>query len=43
VGALRALQVLAVTPATDWDTACRDVVRAWDLWVLDGQRTAEDA
>jgi hypothetical protein len=43
VGALRALRALDVTPAADWDEARRDVVRAWDLWVLDGQRTAEDA
>jgi hypothetical protein len=43
VGALRALRALDVTPAADWDEARRDVVRAWDVWVLDGQRTAADA
>jgi len=31
-----------VTPADHWADARRDVVRAWDLWVLDGQRTAEE-
>ncbi len=39
-GALRALHVLGVTDAGGWDHARRDAVRAWDLWVLDGQRTA---
>ncbi len=43
VGALRALRALDVTRAADWDGARRDVVRAWDLWVLDGQRTVADA
>jgi hypothetical protein len=43
VGALRALRALDVTPAADWNEASRDVVRAWDVWVLDGQRTAGDA
>lgn len=43
VGALRALAALDVTAASDWNEVRRDVVRAWDLWVLDGQRTAEDA
>jgi hypothetical protein len=43
VGALRALRVLDVTAAADWDEARHDVVRAWDLWVLDGQRTAEES
>ena len=42
VGALRALRALDVTPADHWADARRDVVRAWDLWVLDGQRTAEE-
>ena len=40
-GALRALRALGVSAAHDWDAARRDVVRAWDLWVLDGQRTAD--
>ena len=39
-GALRALRRLGVTPASDWEGARRDVVRAWDRWLLDGQRTA---
>ena len=40
-GALRALCSLGVTAAPDWERARQDVVRAWDQWVLDGQRTAE--
>ena len=43
VGALRALRALDVTRASEWNEVRRDVVRAWDLWVLDGQRTAADA
>ena len=43
VGALRALRALGVTGASDWAPARQDVVRAWDLWLQDGQRTAEDA
>ncbi len=43
VGALRALRVLDVTREADWNAARRDVVRAWDVWLHDGQRTAEDA
>ncbi|HTR97227.1 MAG TPA: hypothetical protein VMH61_04945 [Candidatus Acidoferrales bacterium] len=42
VGALRALRALDVTPAGGWPEAMRDVTRAWDLWILDGQRTTED-
>lgn len=42
-GALRALRVLDVTRAADWNAARREVVRAWDVWLHDGQRTAEDA
>lgn len=43
-GALRALRVLDVTPATDWAAARSDVVRAWDVWLQVGQRTlVEDA
>jgi len=42
VGALRALRALDVTGAADWSGAAHDVTRAWDLWVLDGQRTAEE-
>jgi hypothetical protein len=40
-GALRALRSLGVSDARDWEQARAQVVRAWDLWVLDGQRTAE--
>jgi predicted nucleotidyltransferase len=43
VGALRALRVLDVTAAADWDDARRDVLRTWDHWVLDGQRAVEPA
>jgi hypothetical protein len=43
VGALRALRALDVTTASSWDAARRDVVLAWDRWLLDGQRTAEEA
>ncbi|MFN8587807.1 MAG: hypothetical protein U0704_08370 [Candidatus Eisenbacteria bacterium] len=40
VGALRALRVLGVTQAAQWDEARAEVLRAWDERVLDGQRTA---
>jgi hypothetical protein len=43
VGALRALRALDVTSALEWDAARREVVVAWDRWLLDGQRTAEEA
>ena len=42
-GALRALRALGVSARVEWDGARAEVVRAWDLWVLDGQRTGEDA
>ena len=41
--AARALERLGVVgrgSARDWASAARAVLRAWDLWVLDGQRTA---
>ena len=39
--AARALAGLGVAGgARDWPAAARAVVRAWDAWVLDGQRTA---
>jgi len=40
VGALRALRALDVTAAGEWTEARRDIVRAWDLWVFNGQRAA---
>ena len=42
----RALTTLGVVPAaacTGLEEASRAVVRAWDRWLLDGQRTAEPA
>ena len=42
--AARALAVLGVAGArsrANWADAARSVVRAWDRWVLDGQRTEE--
>jgi hypothetical protein len=42
VGALRALRALGVSSAREWDGARRQVLRAWDLWVLEGQRTGDD-
>lgn len=43
VGALRALRTLGVSDAPGWDTARAEIVRAWDLGVLDGQRTSGSA
>lgn len=42
----RALLALGVVPdaaRTGFDAASRAVVRAWDRWLLDGQRTADPA
>lgn len=41
-GALRALRVLGVTAAADWEGARSQVLRAWDHGLLDGLRTGED-
>lgn len=43
-GAVRALRALGVTgDGADWDTRRGEAVRAWDRWILDGQRTADGA
>ena len=41
--ALAALGVAAAAAPAGWPAAARATVEAWDRWVLDGQRTAEDA
>jgi hypothetical protein len=41
VRALAALGVVEARARADWAEAARTVVRAWDRWVLDGQRTEE--
>jgi len=41
VRALAALGVVEARARADWAGAARAVVRAWDRWVLDGQRTEE--
>jgi hypothetical protein len=38
---LAALGVVSPKGRADWARAAREVVRAWDCWMLDGQRTAE--
>jgi len=38
--ALERLGVVGRGSARDWVTVARAALRAWDLWVLDGQRTA---
>jgi hypothetical protein len=46
VAAARALATLGVVRGAGrlgWPAAARMAVRTWDLWVLDGQRTAESA
>ena len=40
--ALERLGVVRGSDARDWEAARRAVLRAWDLWVLDGQRFAEE-
>ncbi|HYM81467.1 MAG TPA: hypothetical protein VEY91_08650 [Candidatus Limnocylindria bacterium] len=39
--ALGILGVPARDETRDWERAARALVRAWDLWILDGQRTAD--
>lgn len=42
-GALRALSLLGVTHAGDWQSARSEVAQAWDQWLQLGQRTQEPA